>query len=138
FRWLPNTPPGNTKAQMMGNACTSTTPAWDSTTPVQNASCTANTSSTKNGTPMLATEPPANANTSFQISQTLSGGGRQGVAFGIIMARASVEASVADRIVDASNTENDPTNFTATVEQAFDSSLLMTAETGSHEKTSGA
>lgn len=137
FRWLPNTPPGNTKAEVMGNACSTAEPAWDSTSTPQEALCEANNSSSKTGTPMLATEPPLNPATAFEISQTLSGNGRQGVAFGIIMARASVESKVADRIVDASNIENDPTNFTATVREEADSSLLMSAETGEQDMTSG-
>lgn len=137
FRWLPNTPPGNTKDQVMGNACSTAEPAWDSTSTPQEALCEANNSSSKTGTPMLATEPPLNPATAFEISQTLSGNGRQGVAFGIIMARASVEVNVADRIVDAANAENDPTNFTATVRQDADSSLLMSAETGEQDMTSG-
>jgi len=137
FRWLPNTPnpsPPASKTQVMGNACTNSStsglsPAWNSTTPSQNAHCSANVSSNKTGTPMLSTAPPANQSTQFQVTQSMTTNERQGVAFGVIMARAETSVEVVDRIVDENNTPAGGANFTTSVQRA-DGATVTSASTG--------
>lgn len=104
FIWLPNTPfpsPPVSKTQVMGNACATTaTPAWNSSTPSANARCVS-PSSKKEGTAMLHTAPPSNPNATFQVTQSMKGGGKQGVAFGVITARVEAGVEVVDRVIDA-------------------------------------
>jgi hypothetical protein len=136
FRWLPNSPPVTQRSDVMGNACATTTPDRMSINAFQNASCSGG-SGQKTGTAMLATEPPANINDTFSVTQTLTGNGRQGVSFGVIMARTAVEVNVSDRIVDNANTSNDSTIFSAEVRAAGNSKPLATASTGPTELESG-
>lgn len=135
FTWLPNTPPGTGRTQVMGNACTqSFTPALNAAAS-SSASCASNSNSFKTGTPMLATAPPANTARQFNVSQNIGGNGRQGVAFGVIMARASVEVSVDDRIVDSNGNANDGTVFNASISAG--GAGFVSATTGSSNMTSG-
>lgn len=113
FRWLSNNPSVNLKTGVMGNACTTAEPAWNSTTPQKNARCVNGGSGSKTGTAMLATAPPAAGQ--FEITQRMNGNGLQGVAFGVIIARAAIEISVDDRIVNASNQDVDQTDFSGAI-----------------------
>lgn len=102
FLWLPNTPTlPLTKNRVMGNACsTAATPAWNSTAASSSASCTSATSK-KDGTAMLHTAPPTNPNVSFDVTQSMTGGGKQGVAFGVITARVEATVQITDRVIGA-------------------------------------
>ncbi|MBD8029996.1 DUF7927 domain-containing protein [Corynebacterium gallinarum] len=130
FRWLPNTPPGGSKLNVMGNACSTASPAWNSSTPTAQASCKGGASGNKTGTAMLATAPPSTG--SFQITQQMKGNGLQGVAFGVIIARAAVQTSVTDRIVNSSNQAADQTNFSGTILQTIGNTQIATTETGTN------
>ena len=140
FTWLPNKTQPRSKADVMGNACTTATPAWNSTTPSPTASCFSDSSTEKTGTPMLATAPPASG--SFEITQrmiTPTGLGRndrQGVAFGVIVGRAEIQTEVEDRIVDRSNQKTDATNFSAAISQGTGNTEVVRAETGTSALTS--
>ena len=133
FEWLPNDPAGNvTRQNYMGNACDSAySPAL--TGKSQSASCVARSSNTKVGTPMLATTPQTGSD-DFKISQVLSGNGRQGVAFGVITARAAVQTKVTDRIVNENDDAADLTNFVGTIFQS--STEIAKAETTSFAEES--
>lgn len=110
FRWLPNTPGATNRTGTMGNACPGShspvAPGGSSST----ASCVANASSTKTGTPMLQSAAPADGST-FAVTQTMTGNGLQGVAFGVIVSGAKLNVNVISRIVDQDGDPTD-TNFT--------------------------
>lgn len=129
FRWLPNDPTlPLTQTKVMGNACSQTaTPAWNSTTPSQSAECAANVSPNKTGTAMLHTAPPASASTSFSVTQNMKGGGKEGVAFGVIIARLEATVKVADRIVDSNG---QPTQGAFSIAATLAGSSLLSATTG--------
>lgn len=140
FRWLPNDPTAFSaatttsnaarKTAAVGNACAGTNAnQWPSFTPpsASDITCSAGTNqpSPKTGTAMLQALPPANG-AGFSVTQEMTGRGLQAVAFGVLMARASVTVNVADRVVDATGA--------ATV-GAFDASMThpggtVTAQTG--------
>lgn len=132
FAWLPNNPAGPlNQTNVMGNACSqSYTPALNGTG--TSASCLANTSPTKNGTAMLATKPPANPNTSFSVTQNMKGNGKEGVAFGVIFARAETTVVVKDRVLTQNNLPSTE-NFNASAKIASETEPLFTAETGTAE-----
>ncbi len=131
FLWLPNNPnptPPTSKTQVMGNACSVTaTPTWSSTTPSSSASCVS-ASSSKTGTAMLHTAPPTNPNSSFQVTQSMKGGGKQGVAFGVITARVEAKVQVVDRVIGANG---QATGDVFEVGATLAGSPLFTATTGS-------
>lgn len=134
FSWLPNVPGGTGKTATMGNACPQiSVPDLGTTSPT--AECRANSSSTKTGTPMLQVSPTsASESTSFTITATLgTGGGLQGTAFGIIIARAQATVQVADRIVGTDGTSLDGTNFGVAINEgstAFTGTTATGATTG--------
>lgn len=129
FRWLPNTPnpdPPTSKNQVMGNACSVTaSPAWNATAPDKNASCTSATSN-KTGTAMLHTAPPANPSVAFNVTQNLLGGGKQGVAFGVITGRVEAKVQVVDRVLGA---DGHPTQDVFQITGSFAGSPLLSAAT---------
>ena len=142
FKWLPNKPKPRSKADVMGNACSTATPAWNSTIPSPTASCSSNSNDVKTGTPLLATAPPVSG--AFEITQRMTTQGglfrndRQGVAFGVIIGRAEVQTEVQDRIVNSANENVDPTNFTASIEQAHSGAEVVSTQTGATDLVSPA
>ena len=123
FRWLPNNPTAwaaagtnaTRKTAAVGNACAGTatgnfTAANPATTP---RSCTPGSSqpSPKTGTAMLQASP-TNATTAFSVTQAMLGGGKQAVAFGIVLGGARVNVQVADRVVGSTGAATDA-NFSA-------------------------
>lgn len=127
FKWLPNNPSGGSKEKVMGNACSTINQPWNSNTPFVSATCSGGPNVDKTGTAMLATEPPVAG--TFSITQELYGRGLQGVAFGVIVARAEIETKVSDRIVNASNEKSDSTNFLGSITSDNGTSIAA-AETG--------
>ena len=129
FRWLPNTPTlPLTKTKVMGNACsTAATPAWNSTVASSSASCTSVTSK-KDGTAMLHTAPPANSSVAFDVTQSMKGSGKQGVAFGVITARVEATVQITDRVIGA---DGQPTQDAFQIAATLaGSSLLSTTAAG--------
>ncbi len=136
FLWLPNKPPPTSKTAVMGNACPQTaTPVYNSTTPSTPAVCASNVSSNKTGTAMLQTLPPTNPSANFQVVQQMKAGGKQAVAFGVLVARAEVNVQVADRIALPAGESN---NFVASVRNAATNELLVDVATGTVENTAQA
>lgn len=133
FQWLPNIPGATTKSGTMGDACHgSFSPQLGgrSTT----ASCIAGPnqpSGLRTGTPMLHTAPVSGR--SFEVTQTMTGNGLQGVSFGIITAQARVNVEVEDRVLDASGNSVTADDFQASVHLP---SRTETANTGSQLRAS--
>jgi len=151
YRWLPNDPAAwdavpatsngtNNRARRVaavGNACHGTAggtggtgynpTAWASLT-IASPACAAGSSgqqSPKTGTPMLQISP-ANTTSNFQVTQTMVGGGLQGIAFGLIFGGAQVSVNVADRIVDSAGAATTAT-FEATVRRGTETTPFGTA-----------
>ena len=126
FLWLPNNPAawaaaGNNTARKnaaVGSASYAGTNVnlWPqlsngldpSGNPVSNPAYLANTvtvssnnSASRNGTAMLQISPNSSSpNSSFNVTQAMKGGGKQAVAFGVMLAGAKVNVEVDDRILD--------------------------------------
>lgn len=125
FSWLPNTAGATDKTGTMGNACPqSFSPLIGQTS--ETATCAANSSSRKTGTAMLQVSP-AGAGQAFSVTANLVGSGLQGVAFGVIIARAQATVQVADRIVGADGSSLDATDFAVSMTDATDVSTGSTA-----------
>ncbi|KAB1661105.1 hypothetical protein F8O07_03880 [Pseudoclavibacter sp. CFCC 13796] len=136
FSWLPNNPSSFAsattadakKTAAVGNACRATASStWNAlNTGSQSVTCTAGNSqpSPKTGTPMLQVSP-TNAQTSFNVSQQMTGGGLQGVAFGLLMAKTNMTVNIADRVL---GTDGNPTN--ADFSASLTAPLNVTASTG--------
>lgn len=133
FEWLPNTPGAVTKQGTMGDACRqqiSPSIGGKSTS----ASCIAGSNQPdgiRSGTPMLHTSPSQGR--SFEVTQTMTGNGLQGVSFGLITAQAQVNVEVADRVLDS---EGHPV-----IAEAFEASLHLedrteTVNTGNQQYAS--
>ncbi len=111
MQWLPNNPVAFTSAgtdtqrrnaAVGSQVCLGTSvTAWSSITIAGNSVTCIGTSTTKNGTAMVNVLPPASPSASWSVTQELQGGGRQGVAFGVLMARANLTVNVADRVIDS-------------------------------------
>ena len=128
FTWLPNTPGATTQNGTMGNACPqSYAPALGQSGAT--ASCVSNTSSNKTGTPMLMVSP-TNTTSTFSVSSDMVGSGLQGVAFGIIVARAQATVKIADRIVAADGASLDTADFGVGMTVASGTSGSASAQTG--------
>lgn len=125
FSWLPNIPGRTDKPGIMGNACPQRVAPLPGSTSAT-AECLANANSDKTGTPMLQVSPGPSGQ--FSITATLgTGGGLQGTAFGIIIARAQASAQVVNRIVGVNGSSLDPTNFGVTIDGGSTASTGATA-----------
>ncbi len=121
FEWLPNIPGGTGKAQVMGNACTNYSPALNSKSTT--ASCVGGPTTDRTGTPMLHTAP---GDGEFTITTTMTGDGRQGIAFGIITARAQVNVDVEARVLDSNGQPRTVEDFAASMEILDDTTTTTT------------
>lgn len=152
FLWLPNNPSAwssatnntNRKTAAVGNACAGTTtndfPANSNTTaPSATRSCAAgsNQPSPKTGTAMLQISPQSATTTNFSVTQTMLGGGLQAVAFGVVLAGASVQVEVADRVLDANGAATNA-EFTASMSAGSWGTFSATTGTTGSSGTSGA
>ncbi|MFT3943356.1 MAG: hypothetical protein QM705_05965 [Ancrocorticia sp.] len=145
FTWLPNDPVAWKNATSnsarrkaaVGNACPSNKSSdWASLNPSETDSaftCAADRSSEKNGTPMLQASPK-DVTSNFSVTQVMYGGGREAIAFGVLVAGGQVNVEVADRIVGGDGTPT-TTNFTASVSRLGDAQPLAETETGASALT---
>jgi uncharacterized repeat protein (TIGR01451 family) len=86
--WTANTP--FTLLEPVGNACNSGSGLTGVGT--KTVTCSATVTNTKTGTPILAAQAPAS------IAQEMVGGGRQGVAFGVLVSTVQLNKTVSSRI----------------------------------------
>jgi len=111
--WTANTP--FTLLEPVGNACNSGSALTGVGT--KTVTCTASVSNTKTGTPMLAAQAPSS------IAQEMVGGGRQGVAFGVLVSTVRLNKQVSSRI--------DPSDaFGVSIHSLPSNDLLGSANTG--------
>ena len=112
--WTANTP--FTLLEPVGNACNSGSGLTGVGT--KTVTCSASVSNTKTGTPMLAAQAPSS------IAQEMVGGGRQGVAFGVLVSTVQLNKQVTSRI--------DPSDaFGVSIHSLPSNDLLGSANTGS-------
>ena len=111
--WTANTP--LTLLEPVGNACNSGSGLTGVGT--KTVTCSATVTNTKTGTPILAAQAPAS------IAQQMVGGGRQGVAFGVLVSTVQLSKQVSSRI--------DPSDaFGISVHSLPSNDLLGSANTG--------
>lgn len=114
FTWLPNDPDAWTAATSnearknaaVGNGCQGTAAsafsADSNTVSTSTKTCDGGSATgARTGSAMLQISPNSTAG-QFSVTQTMWGGGNEGIAFGILTARAQVNVEVAERIVDTS------------------------------------
>jgi uncharacterized repeat protein (TIGR01451 family) len=107
----------------VGNACNSGSALTGVGT--KTVTCTASVSNTKTGTPMLAAQAPAS------IAQEMVGGGRQGIAFGVLVSTVQLNKQVSSRI--------DPSDaFGVSIHSLPSNDLLGSANTGTANTASTA
>ncbi len=111
--WTANTP--FTLLEPVGNACNSGSRLTGVGT--KTVTCSATVTNTKTGTPMLAAQAPSS------IDQEMVGGGRQGVAFGVLVSTVRLNKQVSSRI--------DPSDaFGISIHSLPSNDLLGSANTG--------
>ncbi len=117
--WTANTP--LTLLEPVGNACNSGSGLTGVGT--KTVTCSASASNTKTGTPMLAAQAPSS------IAQEMVGGGRQGVAFGVLVSTVQLSKEVTSRI--------DPSDaFGISIHSLPSNDLLGSANTGTADTAS--
>ncbi|HEX5195980.1 MAG TPA: sortase [Gaiellales bacterium] len=117
--WTANTP--LTLLEPVGNACNSGSGLTGVGT--KTVTCSASVSNTKTGTPMLAAQAPSS------IAQEMVGGGRQGVAFGVLVSTVQLNKEVTSRI--------DPSDaFGISIHSLPSNDLLGSANTGTADTAS--
>lgn len=146
FLWLPNNPTAWSaattdaarKTAALGSACGGTAASEfpansESTLPAASRTCIGTTSG-KSGTAMLQISPQ-NTTDTFTVNQLMQGGGRQGVAFGVVLAGAKLNVNVADRVLDASGNATGA-NFTGDMTAAgYGTFSAATGTTGTSATT---
>ena len=111
--WTANTP--FTLLEPVGNACNSGSRLTGVGT--KTVTCSATVTNTKTGTPILAAQAPAS------IAQEMVGGGRQGVAFGVLVSTVQLNKQVTSRI--------DPSDaFGVSIRSLPSNNLLGSSNTG--------
>lgn len=144
MRWLPNDPTAFSAVNAGNNTNNNTARRnaavgnqvclgsnlsnWASINAPNPTVCTG-TSTTKNGTAMLQVLSPAIPAATWSVTQEMTGGGKQGVAFGVLMARANLTVNVADRVLDGNGTAITD-NFAARVTPAGSPATTVNTGTG--------